>query len=250
MNDVLVLCYHTVSEDWPAAMAVRPGQLEAELRTLLERGYEGTTFTEAVRGARNGRKLAVTFDDGYRSVAERAYPILSRLGLPGTVFVTSGFLDHEGPMTWAGVDRWIGGSHERELEPLRRQDLEVLMGAGWEVGSHSRWHHRLPGLGDGELEEELEASRAQLAEALGAPCRAIAYPYGDVDARVAEAAATAGYEAGAALAAHELRVDALRWPRVGVYRDESARYFGLKVSRLARRARLARARQAVPLIRS
>jgi len=38
---------------------------------------------------------AVTFDDGYRSVYELAYPILNQLDIPATVFMTTGFLDGE-----------------------------------------------------------------------------------------------------------------------------------------------------------
>ncbi len=39
------------------------------------------------------RSVAITFDDGYRSVHELALPILREFNLPATVFVTSGCLD-------------------------------------------------------------------------------------------------------------------------------------------------------------
>lgn len=39
------------------------------------------------------RAVAITFDDGYRSVLDFAVPILRELGLPATVFVASGYLD-------------------------------------------------------------------------------------------------------------------------------------------------------------
>lgn len=39
------------------------------------------------------RAVCITFDDGYRSTHDLALPVLTRLGLPATVFVTTGFLD-------------------------------------------------------------------------------------------------------------------------------------------------------------
>ncbi len=39
------------------------------------------------------RAVAVTFDDGYAGVHEQAFPIMAELGLPGTVFVATAFLD-------------------------------------------------------------------------------------------------------------------------------------------------------------
>lgn len=39
------------------------------------------------------RAVCLTFDDGYRSIHDLAMPVLRRLGLPATVFVTSGHVD-------------------------------------------------------------------------------------------------------------------------------------------------------------
>ena len=69
--------------------------------------------------------------------------------------------------------------------------LAALADEGWEVGSHTIAHQHLPTLSDAELEEELRGSRLQLEAALGSPCRSLAYPYGEVDARVEQAAGEA-----------------------------------------------------------
>jgi len=87
MSDVLVLCYHAMSRDWGAGFSATPDRLEAQIGSLLERGYEGATFSDAVNRPLAERTLAVTFDDSYRSVIELAAPVLARLGVPGTVFV-------------------------------------------------------------------------------------------------------------------------------------------------------------------
>jgi peptidoglycan/xylan/chitin deacetylase (PgdA/CDA1 family) len=43
-------------------------------------------------GTLPARACAITFDDGYRNVATNAYPVLSRLGLPFTVFLATSTL--------------------------------------------------------------------------------------------------------------------------------------------------------------
>jgi peptidoglycan/xylan/chitin deacetylase (PgdA/CDA1 family) len=242
-NDALVLCYHAVSETWPAKIAVTPDQLEKQLTLLIQRGYRGATFTEAATVPADGRLLAVTFDDAFRSVVKYAFPILSQLGLPGTVFVPTGFAGREVAMAWPGIDEWIGGAHESELIPMQWHELRLLAEAGWEIGSHTRSHPRLPELDDAHLAEELEGSKGDCEERLGKACRSLAYPFGDVDARVARAADAAGYEAAGPLlrGAATLRGSGLpvriRWPRVGIYLDDTLSRYRLKVSPVLRRLR-------------
>jgi hypothetical protein len=62
-------------------------------------------------------------------------------------------------------------------------------------------------------------------------CTSVAYPYVDVDERVAAAAQAAGYEAGAALSSRLSALGPLRWPRVGIYHGDTQRRFRLKASR-------------------
>ena len=235
MSDVLVLSYHAVSERWPAALSVTPARFEAQLEHLLARGYRGTTFSGAVRGG-GDRVLAVTFDDGYRSVLDRALPVLSRLGVPATVFVPTDF-PGGGPMAWPGIDGWLGTEHEPELVPLSWDDLRGLAGAGWEIGSHACSHPHLTRLGDAELERELVESRRRLEAELGVACRSLAYPYGDHDDRVLAAAAAAGYEAACTVPRRLTAPAPLAWPRVGVYHGNGRLAFRAKVSPLGRRCR-------------
>jgi peptidoglycan/xylan/chitin deacetylase (PgdA/CDA1 family) len=100
-----------------------------------------------------------------------------------------------------------------------------------------------------QLDDELVRSRSRLEEALGQPCRSIAYPYGDVNRRVARAAERAGYEVAGTLRPWELRRNRLIWPRVGIYREDSLQRFSLKVSPLARRLRLSGLRHPINALR-
>src|SRR3954469_9471640 len=228
--DVLVLCYHALSDRWPAALSTTPARFEEQLELLLRRGYEPVTFTAAVKGVGGKPAVAVTFDDAYRSVIDLARPIMDRLRGPGTVFAPTDWGGRDEPMQWDGIDQWLGGEHEHELLCMSRAQLDELAGAGWEVGSHTRSHPRLTTVDDETLGRELTESK----QALGPGCRSIAYPYGDVDARVIEAARQAGYEAGAALPKRFGSKDLLDWPRVGVYHVDDLRRFRLKTARLTR----------------
>ncbi|HEY1358246.1 MAG TPA: polysaccharide deacetylase family protein [Thermoleophilaceae bacterium] len=250
MGDVLVLCYHALSERWPADLAVTPDRFEEQLEELVGRGYRGVTFSEALADGDGGeRRLAVTFDDAYRSVIELGRPVLDRLGLPGTVFVAADFLGSAEPMAWPGIDRWLAGPHEGEMMCMDREQLLELAGAGWEIGSHTSSHPRLPALSDELLAAELAGSRARLEDQLQLPCPSLAYPYGDVDRRVARAAGEAGYETACTLRAWELRRDRLLWPRVGVYQGDTLERFRLKVSPLARRFKLSALRHPIAALR-
>jgi peptidoglycan/xylan/chitin deacetylase (PgdA/CDA1 family) len=193
---------------------------------------------DAVAREPGKRSVAVTFDDAYRSVLELAFPILAKHGLLGTVFVPTAHIGSGAPMTWPGIDRWIGTEYEQELTGLTWHELTRLSEAGWEIGSHSASHARLTQLDDAALSEELLASRTECERRLGRPCVTLAYPYGATDARVAAAARGAGYVAGAA--EDPLRGapgTALHSSRVSVYRKDAFLRFRLKVSRPVRRIR-------------
>ena len=236
MSDTLVLCYHALSERFPAALSTTPERFEGQLRRLAQRGYRGVTFSEAATRPR-GRTVAVTFDDAYRSVLELGLPLLKQLNWPATLFAPTDYIGAEGSMSWPGIEPWIGGPHEHELLPLSWSQLSSLSAQGWEIGSHTCSHPRLTLVDDQVLRHELEASKASCEEHLAQPCTSIAYPYGDVDARVVRAAEAAGYRAAAALPSRLHGPRALEWPRVGIWHGDGDRRFALKVSPTVRRAR-------------
>src|SRR6476469_9018886 len=159
MSDVLVLCYHAISPDWPAALSVTPERFEEQMELLRSRGYRGATFANAVTAPPAPRTVAITFDDAYSSVIEQAHPIMRRLGFPGSVYVPTDWPERSTPMEWPGIDQWMGGPHERELRCMTWGQLGELAQDGWEVGSHTCSHPHLTQISDEQLAVELEASR-------------------------------------------------------------------------------------------
>jgi peptidoglycan/xylan/chitin deacetylase (PgdA/CDA1 family) len=243
LSRVLVLCYHAISAEWSAALSVTPVAMRRQLEMLLSRGWTATTFTDAVARPVARRTLAVTFDDAFDSVRSLGAPLLAELGIPGTVFVPTDWPGRR--MSWPGIDQWAATPHAAELQAMTWGDLRALTASGWEIGSHTCSHPRLSGLEEAEMHRELVASRAVCERELGAPCRSLAYPFGDSDARVRAAAAAAGYEAAAGLGAKAPGGDRYEWPRVGVWHGEPDWRFQLKVSPLTSHPRVWRAMRAL-----
>jgi peptidoglycan/xylan/chitin deacetylase (PgdA/CDA1 family) len=240
MPDVVVLCYHALSPSWDAELSVTPGEFERQIDHLLRRGWRAVTFAEAVLAPPVRRTLSITFDDAFASVKRYAVPILARHGVPATVFAPTAYMDGEARFAWPGVEHWQRTPSAGELDALDWDDLGELAELGWEIGSHTRTHPHLTQLDEPTLQRELEASREEVEGHLGRACDTIAYPYGDVDARIVEAARRAGYRAGAALSGALTRLGPHRYPRVGIYHGDSWPRFQLKAARPMRMLRATR----------
>jgi len=237
MKEMLVLGYRAVSDGWPSEYSVTPSRLKGQLESLLRRGYRAMTFGDALGTPLSSKTVAITFDDGFRSVVERALPVLSDLGLPATVFAVTNAVGNETPMDCVGLDEWLGGPFEDELQSMSWAELEQLARAGWEIGSHTRTHSVLTDLDDAALLGELRGSREKCEQQTGRPCRSLAYPYGSFDDRVVRAARHAGYKAAATFGGRFHLSDPLRSPRVAVFRSDRPFRFKLKVSPWTRRLR-------------
>jgi peptidoglycan/xylan/chitin deacetylase (PgdA/CDA1 family) len=226
-------------------MSVTPAQLESQLSFLLGHGYKGATLRQALTSPPARKTIAVTFDDGFRSTYEHGYPVLRRLGVPATIFAVTGFVGAQHPMHWPGIDQFLGTRHERELTPVSWDELRELQASGWEIGSHTCSHPHLTRCDDASLQRELQESRATCEQEVGQPCRSLAYPFGDLDARVERAAADAGYAAACALPDRFGRPAPLAWPRIGVWRRDTQVLFRIKVSPMFRALRRSPAWNAV-----
>jgi peptidoglycan/xylan/chitin deacetylase (PgdA/CDA1 family) len=198
------------------------------VRALLKRGYRAARFTDALTQDSGGRVFAVTFDDAYASVVSLAFPVLSQLGVPATVFVPTR-ADRNGVRDWEGIREWSDTPWGNELSGASWSQLKELVAGGWEIGSHTRTHPDLTNATDEELHAELAGSRKDCEAELGAPCTSIAYPYGRFDQRVEQSSRRAGYQVGAGLAvegAYGRSRQVMCWPRLALYgKDEPARFW-------------------------
>ncbi len=116
----------------------------------------------------------ITFDDGHRSDATLALPLLGKYGLRATFFITAGWTgQRQGFMDWT--------------------ELRLLHEAGHRIGAHGMHHKLLTRCSDAELEEELRSARRRLEDGLGCEIRTMSLPGGRFNARVLGACERAGY---------------------------------------------------------
>lgn len=165
------------------------------LDVLEEWGAVVLPLEEAVERLRAGtlprRAVVLTFDDGYASVVETAWPRLRERGWPATLFVVTDSLVRELQFAWDG--------HESGHERLRLATADELVAAaeeGLDLGSHTVTHAWLPRLGRAELDRELVESRVAMEGLLGREVTSIAYPTGGWRRATLDRAAAAGYRIG------------------------------------------------------
>jgi peptidoglycan/xylan/chitin deacetylase (PgdA/CDA1 family) len=239
VQDLLILCYHAVSPTWHSFLAVDPARLERQARLLLRRGYRPMTLSAAVAQP-GGKRFAVTFDDGYRSILERGLPVLRGLGVPATAFIQTDLAD--GGSRFTALPEEERPADAAELDTMSWEEVRELDAAGWEIGSHTRSHPHLEQLPRERAAAELRESRQRCEQELQHECRTIAYPFGTYDSAVMELAAEAGYTAAVTLENRMFEPivnrTLLDLPRDGIFNRTRMPKFRANISPTIRRLRL------------
>jgi peptidoglycan/xylan/chitin deacetylase (PgdA/CDA1 family) len=216
-----VLCYHRIGGPLELGVTrVARSAFTRQMTALARAGWRTLTLADftasasrylfpVARLSATGKSFLLTFDDGYGSLAEQAYPVLADLGFTATTFLITDFIGRTN--TWDVRYTW------RRLPHLDWSAIEHWKARGFDFGSHSATHRRLTWLSTAAVREELERSRQTLVQRLGPDAgRAVAYPFGALSERVAELARLAGYELGFG-GPRDDGADPLRLARVPVY---------------------------------
>jgi peptidoglycan/xylan/chitin deacetylase (PgdA/CDA1 family) len=240
LQDLLILCYHAVSPSWHSFLAVDPERLREQAELLLRRGYRPMTLSDAVAQPQAGKRFAITFDDGYRSILSRGLPVLRALGVPATAFIQTDLADESG--RFAALPEEEMPADPAELDTMSWEEVRELDAAGWEIGSHTCSHPYLERIPREQAATELRNSRRRCEEELQHECRTIAYPFGTYDSGVMELAAEAGYTAAVTLENRMFEPivnrTLLDLPRDGVFNQTRMPKFFVNVSPTVRRVRL------------
>lgn len=158
-------------------------QFREQIETVSER-FEVVDLADLVEPARGRKRVAVTFDDGFRNFHGVAAPVLREYQVPATVFVCPDFVGDANPRLLA--DRHDLGSSAHDVVMTERQIRDVADEALFSVGNHTASHPDLSTLPDGDaIVDEVVGAKRRLERRFGVEVDRFSYPYGEFDERVA-----------------------------------------------------------------
>ncbi|HXO93799.1 MAG TPA: polysaccharide deacetylase family protein, partial [Candidatus Acidoferrum sp.] len=183
-----------------------PAAFEAQMKELKDKGITVISMQDLLAWKRSEKNIpprsaVITFDDGWKSQYEVAWPIMKKYGYPFTMFiytegVRGGTLGGGEAITWEqladmrdnGVDIQAHTATHQDLreghtvmviEPGGKRTRKKLTGAEYE-----KW-----------VQNEVVGCKELLEQRLGIKVNCFAVPFGNYNEHVKELARNAGYEA-------------------------------------------------------
>jgi peptidoglycan/xylan/chitin deacetylase (PgdA/CDA1 family) len=185
-----ILSYHHFSTECSNTLCMPIDEFSKQMAFLKKEGYRSVTMEQVLKFINYQEPLpkkavAITIDDGYRSVYDLAYPIMRQHNFRATLFIYTAFIGNSpNALTW--------------------EQLRELSESGFEVESHTISHTDLTRKRKGESEatylkrvrRELLEPRELIGKHLGRKPIWLAYPYGRLNDLVIALAIEAGYRGG------------------------------------------------------
>lgn len=173
-QSAVVLQYHHVSSSTPPVSSISPEDFRRHMAYLHDNDFTILPLEEVLERLRAGESLpdrsaVITFDDGYRSVYEEAFPVLKKNGWPFTLFISAGLVDDNSRL----YASW--------------EQLREMAGHGATIANHTMSHpyflDRAQGQSRSEwlsdIRAEIEQAETLIEDETGQSHRLLAYPYGE-----------------------------------------------------------------------
>jgi peptidoglycan/xylan/chitin deacetylase (PgdA/CDA1 family) len=204
---VIIFCYHRLVDKvrYPGT-EITPAAFEAEMKELKDRGITVIPMQDLLawkRGEKNipPRCAVVTFDDGWKSQYEVAWPIMKKYGYPFTMFiytegVRGGSLGGGEAITWEQLADMRDSGVDIEAHSATHQDLReghtiMVVNPG---GKRTRTKLTGPQY-EQWVQNEVVGCKQLLEQRLGIKVNCFAVPFGNYNDHVKELARNSGYEA-------------------------------------------------------
>ena len=203
----IIFCYHRLVDKVRfSGTEIKTADFEAQMKALKDKGITVISLQDYLAWRRGEKSIpprcaVITFDDGWKSQYEVAWPILKKYGYPVTLFiytegVRGGSLGGGEAITWEqladmrdnGVDIQ---AHSATHQDLREGHMVTLVQPG-----AKRTRKKLTGAEYDEwLQNEVVGCKQLLEQRLAIKVNCYAVPFGNYNDHVKEMARNAGYEA-------------------------------------------------------
>ncbi|MCX5780123.1 MAG: polysaccharide deacetylase family protein [Firmicutes bacterium] len=209
-SSITILMYHEI-KDGPSALYVAADNFRAQMLYLRDNGFNVITMTQAqallAQGQIPAKTVVITFDDGYVSVFNNAWPILQALNFRATVYVISSFSGLYNYLTW--------------------DQIKIMQAGGIEIGSHTKTHPALTTVSSAQLTDEIAGSKQVLEEQLGVPIYSFCYPTGAFNQYTPQVVKGAGYTSAVTIVNRSATAqdDSFLIPRIRVSKSTSISSF-------------------------
>ena len=228
-----ILVYHQIAEAPPKGSSpfrglyVSPAAFARQMAWLKLLGYTGLSMSALppyLQGARSGKVVGITFDDGYRNNLTHALPVLVKQGFSSTCYAVSGLLGK--------TNIWDEGIGIPQTPLMDEGEICQWVAGGQEIGSHTRSHVNLIETDESGCREEIVLGKAGLETVIGRPVEHFCYPYGHYETRHVELVRDLGFATATTTQRSRCHsgVDLLQLPRVPVLRSTTLPVFWLKIA--------------------
>jgi peptidoglycan/xylan/chitin deacetylase (PgdA/CDA1 family) len=203
----LIFCYHRLVEKIHTPWTeITPAAFEAQMKELKDKGITVISLQDLLawkRGEKNipPRCAVITFDDGWKSQYEVAWPIMKKYGYPFTMFiytegVRGGSLGGGEAITWEQLADMRDNGVDIEAHSATHQDLREGHAVTVIEPGGKRSRKKLTGADyDKWIQNEVVGCKELLEQRLGIKVNCFAVPFGNYNEHVKELARNAGYEA-------------------------------------------------------
>jgi peptidoglycan/xylan/chitin deacetylase (PgdA/CDA1 family) len=203
----IILCYHRLVDKvrYPGT-EITTADFEAQMKQLKDAGITVISMQDLLawkRGEKNipPRCAVITFDDGWKSQYEVAWPIMKKFGYPFTMFiytegVRGGSLGGGEAITWEQLADMRDNGVDIQAHSATHQDLREGHSIMLAALGGKRTRTKLTGPEYQKwVQNEVVGSKELLEQRLGIKVNCFAVPYGNYNEHVKELARNAGYEA-------------------------------------------------------
>jgi peptidoglycan/xylan/chitin deacetylase (PgdA/CDA1 family) len=203
----IIFCYHRLVDKvrYPGT-EITPAMFEQQMKMLKDRGITVISLQDLLawkRGEKNipPRCAVISFDDGWKSQYEVAWPIMKKLGYTFTMFIyTEGVagasLGGGQAITWEMLGDMRDNGIDIQAHSATHQDLREGHTIMVMEPDHKRTKKKLTGAEYEQwLQNEVVGCKTLLEQRLGIKVNCFAVPYGFYNEHVKEIARSNGYEA-------------------------------------------------------